>query len=311
MAEIIGAVSAVVSLAEVTVVLSQKFVRLVKDYVETDYRVQTIADDAQTTHAILAEFDELRKHATLNTQSSAFHLVSDGVRNCRRYLELLHKELQRTVDHLQTMQGKIKLRSAKKLSWLFRAEDVRNIRDELSRSQQTVLLGVSLTQVKLHLRAPGVPLSPEEESRLHIVIRSTLKDAMAQSMPHPAGSSVHGLPGAFSPLVTSSGQGLDMGFPGGALPSPQPPELLTRFAARSITNSAGRANDPLDTPSAPYTSHGSEDLNAGPDQVPRPPRERLDRVPKGLIPTIDLDGLPWLKDPVSWQHQCGTRPSAN
>jgi len=222
MAEIIGTVSAVIGIAQVTVSTAQQFVRLVQAYIETNYSVQNIVDDVQVLYTILTEFEDLRKIAAVYVPPGTFRPVQDGVRNCRIILTNLHEELEKTVGKLDARRKRISLNTAKKLSWLFRAEDVKEKRDDLSRSQQSILLGVSLMQFKLGVIAPGVSLTNVERSRLNIIIKATLKEVLAESA-HATngGSPQYSSGGSKSPSdgVYSTNKGVDLNAQTHGIPS--------------------------------------------------------------------------------------------
>ncbi|KAI9663228.1 MAG: hypothetical protein M1821_008276 [Bathelium mastoideum] len=153
MADVIGTIAACVELAE-------KIADLVKKFVGAWERIQTIASDVSLLESILKQLDEILSpdpSAGITAARLSPHgrkNASTAVQRCKEIFRRIREELVKTL-YDKRFQAKlargetISVNWAVRLFWIFKESSISELREELSRSKQDVMLSLSVIQLSI------------------------------------------------------------------------------------------------------------------------------------------------------------------
>ena len=148
MADVIGTIAACIDLAE-------KIANLVEKFAEAQKRIQTIASDVSLLQSILKQLKEVLRpdpiagYTVVRLSHNGQHNTLTAAQRCQRIFTKIRDELSKTLydkrfkaklDHGEV----IYVNSVVRLFWIFKESSISELREELNRSKQDVVLSLSV-----------------------------------------------------------------------------------------------------------------------------------------------------------------------
>jgi hypothetical protein len=282
MAEVIGTISACIGLAD-------RIIALVEKFASAKVRIQTIANDVTLLNSILSQLQQVLKPDP-DAPYTAVRLTYNGLRNsltavqhCKDIFTRICNELEivtrdKKVKEYIDLCATLPLDWMVRTFWLFKSSTITELREELNRAKQDVMLSLSVNQLSLAKQPSQLhPLDQQELDRLRVTVELLWANQRAQTS----------LPDYSLPPYSLHASGN----------TKQPPDQAQGAFGSSAS---GGLNAFVATGNPGDKGIGGLD-SSGPPPSPTPRRNRIDRVDRGLISTqvLSQQKRRWLNDPVS------------